>query len=337
VQPSFSVSVGQVADFERFAEGIADAGDELAHAALDLLDIDFQLRDVVVSVQHGKHWHDHVEHHVDLVTFGNDVMRGGDGKDLVVGDDFVTRLATVTVVPGGLPQKYSKDDAWQDDDWKDREWRDWHDHDDEHHDHGRDHHHWQVPGVKVGADAISGGADDDLLWGDSVAVAQTEVVRGAGVGYKDFDAVDGDADDAIEVFAVLTDSADYWLALQGHHHHGDDGDDWRFDNGDDIAGGDGNDILFGQAGDDKLRGDAGDDRLIGGDGKDCLDGGPGKDKESSGSENSSSLREAVKARLVNWRDSFKSFGVPFSPFDGLKLDKTGKPKPDSFDFLELDD
>ena len=51
----------------------------------------------------------------------------------------------------------------------------------------------------------------------------------------------------------------------------------------------------------------------------------------------SSLRSAVKSRLVNWADSFKNFGVPFTPFGGLKPTKSSSGKPDSFDFLELDD
>jgi Ca2+-binding RTX toxin-like protein len=157
------------------------------------------------------------------------------------------------------------------------------------------------------------------------------------VSTKDFYSVEEYAEEAIERFATLTDTADYWLALQGRHHHDDDdGDGWCFDNADDIAGGDGNDILFGQAGNDRLRGEAGDDWLIGGNGQDTLDGGTGKNKMSSGNDNSSSLRAAISARLVNWKDTFKNFGVPFTPF-GSPLDKCGKPKPSSFDFLELDD
>jgi Ca2+-binding RTX toxin-like protein len=330
-QVEFSVPVGLVGDFERFAEGVADAGEEIVHATLDLLDIDFELRDRLVQVQHGRHWHTHVEHHVDRVALGNDTIAGGDGKDLVVGDDFVTRTATVTVVPGGTPEKYGDDDDWQDDDWKDRYWWDWDDPHHHHHHHDHDDHHWHVPSVRIASDTISGGAGDDVVWGDSLAVVETSVKRGTGVGYKDFDGVDDDADDAIEVFATLTDSADYWLALQDHHH---DDDQW---NADVISGGDGHDILFGQVGEDRLRGDAGDDWLVGGDGKDDLEGGLGKDKETSGSENSSSLRSAVKARLVNWADKFSSFGLPFKPFGGLELDRHGKPKPSSFDFLEIDD
>jgi len=42
----------------------------------------------------------------------------------------------------------------------------------------------------------------------------------------------------------------------------------------------------------------------------------------------------VTARLINWTNSFKNFGLPYSPFGGLTPDN-GKPKPTSFDFLEL--
>jgi len=344
VEPSFFVPVSLVGDFERFAEGVAAAGDELTQATHDLLDVDFHLRDVLVQVKHGKHWHTHVEHHVDVVSFGNDEIRGGDGNDLVVGDDFVTRTATVTVTPGGAPEKHGDDDDWHDDDWKDRAWWDWeghhhhHGHDD---DHGHDHHHHDGHSghfdVKVGADRLFGDAGDDMVWGDSLAVVATEVKRGAGVGSRDFDAVDGDAEDAIEVFATLTDTADVWLALHDHHHHDHDHhhDHWSSD---EIYGGDGNDILFGQAGNDRLRGDAGDDWLIGGDGNDDVDAGRSKkDRQTSGNEDSSTLRAAVGARLVNWSGTFKGFGVPFSPFGSLKQVKyDGEGKPGAFDFLRID-
>jgi len=339
VEPSFTVTVGQAADFQRFAEGVSDAGDEVAHAVLDLMELEQHLRDVTTQVKVGKYSYWRTEHHIDVVLMGNDTINGGDGNDLVVGDDFMTRTATVTIVPGGVAPKYNREDAWQDADWKDcsaADWFDhyrWHDHDWHDHDHDL---HWQIAGLKVGADVINAGKGDDLVYGDSLAIVRSTVVRGTGVSYRDFDAVEDYAEEAIESFTALTDTADYWLALQGRHHHDNDDDDgWCLDNGDDIAGGDGNDILFGQAGNDRLKGEAGDDWLIGGDGQDSLDGGTGKNKTSNGNENSSSLRAAVAARLVNWKDTFKNFGVPFAPFDST-LQKCGKPKPSSFDFLDID-
>jgi hypothetical protein len=75
--------------------------------------------------------------------------------------------------------------------------------------------------------------------------------------------------------------------------------------------------------------------MIGGDGQDNLDGGYGSDKTSSGNESSSSLRGAVAARLVSWKESFKSFGLPYNPFGGLNLGN-GHSSERSFDFLTLD-
>ena len=61
-------------------------------------------------------------------------------------------------------------------------------------------------------------------------------------------------------------------------------------------------------------------------------------RTSSGNDNSSSLRSGVASRLVNWKDSFKNFGVPFTPFGGMKPVKyDGHGQPGSFDFLEVDD
>jgi Ca2+-binding RTX toxin-like protein len=182
-----------------------------------------------------------------------------------------------------------------------------------------------VPGVRTGSDMVYAGAGSDLVWGDSLALISTTIIRGAGVTTSDWNYSRDDAEDAIERFATLTDSADYWLALQGK--------DCR--NEDDIFGADGDDILFGQAGDDKVKGENGNDWVIGGDGQDYVDGGYGSDKVSSGNDNSSSLRSAVAARLVNWKDSFKSFGLAYNPFGGLNLGK-GKSNDGSFDFLTFD-
>jgi Ca2+-binding RTX toxin-like protein len=221
-----------------------------------------------------------------------------------------------------VPQKNTDDDAWKDADWKDYSPGDWYDHHHWHHHHDHDDDHWQIAGVKVGADVLTGGAGNDLIWGDSVALVSTSVVRGAGVSSKDFDRVEDSAEDAIERFAALTDSADYWLALQGGGH-------CDYGSADDIWGGDGDDILFGQAGDDKVRGESGNDWVIGGDGSDYVDGGPGSDKTSSGNENSSSLRSALAARLVTWQETFTGFGLAYNPFAGLHLGK----QQDSFQFL----
>src|SRR6185503_17901450 len=128
VEPSFTVRVEHTDDFERFVEGVADAGDELADAIFDLEHLDYHLRDVVVSVRHNNHFHDHVEHHLDVVQMGNDSLFGSGGNDLIIGDRFELRTVAVTVVPGGLPNRYSDDDAWKDSDWNDCSTSDWFDH-----------------------------------------------------------------------------------------------------------------------------------------------------------------------------------------------------------------
>ena len=206
------------------------------------------------------------------------------------------------------------------------------DHHFHHHDHDFDwHHHWHFDAVSSSRDVINGGDGNDLVWGDSLALVSATVTRGAGISNSSYYKAEDDAEDALGGLVCLTDSADYWLALQ-------DGGHCENDYADTISGGKGDDILFGQAGNDRLKGDDGNDWLVGGDGSDSLDGGYGSDKTTSGNENSSSLRSSIASRLVNWKDSFKNFGVPFSPFGGLKPTKyQGNGDPDSFDFLEIDD
>lgn len=348
IQPAFTLPVGLAGDFERFAEGVADAGHELAHAVLDLGDIAHHQREAVVTetYQH-KHKHysrDVLEHHIDLVEMSNDTLRGGAGNDQIIGDAFIVRIAEATLVEGGSTRDFGDDVDWQDHDWKDKYglddlgWKHHHHHD--HHDH-HDHHHHYGPSVKVGADTISGGDGDDLIWGDSLALVQTTVTRGAGVDYKDFKRAEDGVEDGLEAIVELTDAATYWLAPlhlhhPHHHHHHGHGEHVHFDNGDDISGGEGDDILFGQDGDDTLRGDAGDDWLIGGGGKDKLDGGKGKDETKSGSDYSSKLQKAVAERMVDWEDSFRSYGLAYAPFAGLTLAKGGQSNFVSFDFLSYD-
>ena len=342
IEPSFMLPVGLAGDFERFVEGITDAGDELAHGVLDLGELDHHLREVVVLVPHENHFHERVEHHVDIVALGNDMIAGGNGDDLIVGDAFIVRTPGVTLVAGGSTSNYGADDAWQDDDWKDKygldDWA-W-----KHHDHDGDDEWSAASGIKVGADTLSGGAGADLIWGDNLALVTTAVKRGVGLGSGDFDNARGATEDGLEGLAQLADSATYWLPLQGgehHHHHHDhwyhDAGNYRFDNGDDISGGDGDDIAFGQDGDDTLSGDAGNDWLVGGEGKDELDGGTGWDKLKYDSDESNGLQSAVASRMINWNDSFKNYGLPIAPFGGLTLGKGhGGSNFANFDFLSHD-
>jgi len=263
---------------------------------------------------------------------GNDTLNGGNGNDLMIGDAFTTRMAQVNLVAGGTVPNSSDDDAWKNSDWCDDNHyhgHDWHDHDDHHDDDWQ--HSWHFDTVSSSADVINGGAGNDLVWGDSLALVSTTVTRGPGISSSSYYRAEDDAEDALCGLVMLTDSADYWLALQDGGHCGND-------YADTISGGDGDDILFGQAGNDKVKGENGNDWVIGGDGNDYVDGGSGSDKTSSGNDNSSSLRSSIASRLINWKDSFKNFGVPFSPFGGLKPTKyQGNGDPDSFDFLEIDD
>ena len=149
------------------------------------------------------------------------------------------------------------------------------------------------------------------------------MTRGAGLGWHDFHKASDEAKDGLDAMVALVDAG------PGHRP--------GCDSGDDISGGNGDDMLFGQDGDDRLRGDAGNDWLVGGGGKDKLDGGPGKDKESHGDERSSALRKAVAARVIDWDDSFRGYGMAFAPFGGLSpATGGGQHNLSNFEFLSYD-
>jgi Ca2+-binding RTX toxin-like protein len=283
----FTVPVGLALDFRLLTEGASDAGDEIVHGLLDLLCLEHHRSGEVVPV-----------------LLGNDVILGGAGNDLVVGDALVSRSATLRLVAGGTAVQGG--DAWHDEDWNDAGELDF-----EHHDHA-------IDGLRVGADQIDGGLGDDLVFGDSFASLTSTLQRAEGILDADYDLARVSAWHALDRLAQVRDTAAYWLAFQ-------EAQQAELDNGDDVAGLDGADILFGQDGDDIVSGGDGDDWLIGGADKDALDSGAGDDDLYSGSNNSTALREAVAARQVDWESAFSGFGQPFSPFgvNGSKLQSTG--------------
>jgi Ca2+-binding RTX toxin-like protein len=311
---SFVVPVGLAFDFRLLIEGVSDAGDEIAHGVLDLIHLEHHLRDVTVLGLPDEQ----VERHIDHVLMGNDEILGGVGNDLIVGDALVTRSATVRLVAGGTAVQNGMQDAWHDDDWKDlgEEGELCQQFDFRHPENG-------VDPVRVGSDQIDGGLGNDLVFGDSLASITSTLQRASGILDADYDTARSDAWKALERLTMLTDTAADWLAFQ------DPGAgtaaDAEFDDGDDLAGAEGDDILFGQDGEDIISGGDGDDWLIGGADKDVLDGGEGDDTLRSGEDSSSALREAVAARQVDWEGAFTSFGQSFSPFgvDATKLKSTG--------------
>jgi Ca2+-binding RTX toxin-like protein len=282
-----------------------------------------------------------IERHVDLIDTGNDIILGGDGNDLLIGDQWVMRSPQVTIVPGGVPAQHQNFQGgwWDDDDHGD--WHsDWRDSDDffhnenvhlpndEHGDDGDDRSD-RLDAVRLGQDQINGGAGNDLIWGDHLAQVMPRIDRAAGISNHDYGHARDDADRALDDLTRVTDESTYWL---GEAHHDDDDDTGGEDRADVISGMDGNDMLFGQLGGDLLKGDAGADWLIGGEGQDQLDGGPGTDKTYSGSNNSDALRESVRARLIDWSGGFDQFGLGYSPFGVDRLNAKGSSN-GAFDYL----
>jgi Ca2+-binding RTX toxin-like protein len=353
VTPQIFVPVAQAHDFRDFVDYIDDAADEIADAVRDTVHLEHHLRDAVTLEQFWWFTRTLIERHVDLIDIGNDIILGGAGNDLLIGDQWVMRSPVVTIVPGGVPAQHQYFQGWWDDDdnWDGFAWHgDWRDSDDffdrrlhahdaqlhlPDHDHGDDDdgHPHRLDLVRLGEDRIDGGAGTDLIWGDHLAQVMPRVARAPGISDHDYGHARDDADRALDDLTRVTDEGTYWL---GEAHHDDDDDDTGSeDRADVIWGMDGNDILFGQLGGDELDGNAGADWLIGGQGQDQLDGGPGTDNTYSGSNNSEALRNAVSARLINWNDGFGQLGLPFSPFGVDRLTSTSSGS-GAFDYLVVE-
>ncbi|MGE8351438.1 MAG: retention module-containing protein [Pseudomonas protegens] len=118
-----------------------------------------------------------------------------------------------------------------------------------------------------GADKVSGGDGNDILFGDLVSFNGI-----AGEGYQAMQAYVANQT-GVDVSKVTTSNVHQYIT----EHYKEFDVSGSHDGNDTLLGGAGNDILFGQGGNDTLDGGKGNDILLGGTGKDTLIGGQGND------------------------------------------------------------
>ncbi|MCO7574352.1 type I secretion C-terminal target domain-containing protein, partial [Pseudomonas chlororaphis] len=118
-----------------------------------------------------------------------------------------------------------------------------------------------------GADKVSGGDGNDILFGDLVSFNGI-----AGEGYQAMQAYVA-KQNGVDVSQVSTSNVHQYIT----EHYKEFDVSGSHDGNDTLLGGAGNDILFGQGGNDTLDGGKGNDILLGGTGNDTLIGGQGND------------------------------------------------------------
>ncbi|WLG51055.1 retention module-containing protein [Pseudomonas sp. FP1742] len=118
-----------------------------------------------------------------------------------------------------------------------------------------------------GADTVSGGDGNDILFGDLVSFNGI-----AGEGYQAMQAFVAQQT-GVDVSKVTTSNVHQYIT----EHYTAFDVSGAHDGNDTLLGGAGNDILFGQGGNDLLDGGKGNDILLGGTGNDSLIGGQGND------------------------------------------------------------
>ena len=118
-----------------------------------------------------------------------------------------------------------------------------------------------------GADKVSGGDGNDILFGDLVSFNGV-----AGEGYQAMQAYVA-KQTGVDVSKVTTSNVHQYIT----EHYTEFDVSGSHDGNDTLLGGAGNDILFGQGGNDLLDGGKGNDILLGGTGNDTLIGGQGND------------------------------------------------------------
>jgi Ca2+-binding RTX toxin-like protein len=322
--PSFTIAERNADDFEFWVDGLQFVEHVFEHALEELGDVAHHLRDEIVQVKFGAQYKPVLRHHIDTIMVGNDRLAGGDGNDLLVGDQKFHMTPNVLVTLGGTSVIVHH--RWHDHGWWDGWWS-WRDQDDHRHEHWDDdywsHHWWHNRHgagdvVIVGQDTLAGGNGNDLMFGDSFAVIATNVTVGAGLSPHDHD-VD-DAEEALDDLTAIGHHEEHWGWW--HHHNGgwdrdhgwnhgdwDDEEDFQITSGADaMTGGAGDDVMLGQNGRDNLSGGDGNDYLVGGNDGDTLSGGNGSDTVKSGHDTGSTLASKIQARMVDSTNDLRIFG-----------------------------
>jgi hypothetical protein len=204
IAPSIGLPVDLAESFEHLEYAIAGAGQRLGDALSDLSQIEASLREVVVQVIEHHHVETLIERHVDLVVSGNDVIDGGEGNDLAIGDSFVNLQPAVTLLApvGAGASGEGRDGDWHEGDQHDGDW-----------------HEEDAGGaerVVGGSDTIYGGAGDDLLFGDSLVFVDATIVRAPGVSGREFYAARHEVAEGLAAQPVAFDDA---FGDRGGHDH----------------------------------------------------------------------------------------------------------------------
>ncbi|MFG5862185.1 retention module-containing protein [Metapseudomonas sp. CR1201] len=182
--------------------------------------------------------------------------------------------------------------------------------------------HSSTDPVAVGHDTISGGAGDDIIFGD---VINTDNLPWGlnGNPAKPADLPAGSGMKALQSFLELKNghvatSDELYSYIKNNHATFNVDGDTRGGN-DLLQGGDGNDILYGQGGNDQLIGGNGNDILFGGTGTDTLTGGKGSDTLWGGSGNDTFVWKAGDSGVVGSPDQDVVKDFKMSEGDKLNL------------------
>ncbi len=223
---------------------------------------------------------------------GNDVLASGDDQDLVVGDFAVDALPISLRLPANDQQKLlQRQDVRELMDDMELFLENWH--------HPNDtvpiqqrytHAHYderrgaaqEIP-LHAGNDSIDGGAGADFVLADSDSAAVTNQVEAP--SQRDLEV---DPEWKVEYLNRM------FFELTAHYSRDAAVSDI---NEDQVIGGDGNDLLFGQWNDDTMQGNAGNDLVYGGSGQNTVSGGAGTNDVRAGSEDTPS-----KTELDNLKD-----------------------------------
>ncbi len=182
----------------------------------------------------------------------------------------------------------------------------------------------------TGSDALTGGAGDDILFGDALNadyllayLPDTTLTSGDSLAIVKayLAATLGHEASNDELRTYIADHQDALSGGSGESRgaadvlHGGDGNDTLFGQG-------GNDTLYGDAGDDHLYGQGGNDTLYGGDGNDHLDGGMGVNTLYGGAGNDTLVVHDTNAdHAINGSDFTGLHGG--EGYDTLVVDDAG--------------
>ena len=109
ITPDIRTNVGLSGEVDQVVDALDTESQGLLAIGRLLVATQHHLLDQMTLVPRGHGYALQVTFHIDALQVGNDTITGGDGSDLIVGDDYLVETPSVTIALGGTPVFQNRD------------------------------------------------------------------------------------------------------------------------------------------------------------------------------------------------------------------------------------